>query len=126
MFDAATVKLPAAVKSSLIVATGEAEPALPCCRVTAADGVIVGAPLTVKVNEAVAVAPQLSVAVTVTVYAPDGPALVMDTRPAALTLKLPVKPPDAATVTLLIAPLSRGAAVGVTVAAPPGLNNVAA
>ena len=63
--DAVTVKLPAAVKSSETVAMGEVAPALPCCRETDAAGVIVGAPLTVKVNEAVAVAPQLSVAVTV-------------------------------------------------------------
>ena len=116
---AETVRLFRAVKSSEIVATGETLPLLPCCRETAAAGVMVGEPLTVKVKFALVVAPQLSVAVTVMVWTPEGAAFVTATTPAALTETLPVKPPDAVAVTLATLPLSEGTTEGVTVAEPP-------
>ena len=65
--DAATIRLPAGVASSLTVAMGETPPALPCCRATAAAGVMDGEPLMLSAKFVLAVAPQLSVAVTVTV-----------------------------------------------------------
>ena len=43
----------------------------------------------------------------------------MVTTPAALTAKLPVKPPEAEAEMSLIVPLSVGAAEGVAVAPPP-------
>ena len=67
MFDAVTDRLAAGVKSSLRVARAETVPALPCCLVKGADGVMAGAALTVKAKLALEVAPQLSVAVTVMV-----------------------------------------------------------
>ena len=53
--------------SSLTVASVEVNPALPCCRMSGAATLTAGALLMVKVNVAVLVAAQLSVAVTVTV-----------------------------------------------------------
>lgn len=67
MLEAVTVKLFAAVRSSLTVATLDALAVLPCCRVTDAAAEIVGAPLTVSDAVLCEVAPQLSVAVTVSV-----------------------------------------------------------
>ena len=63
----ATVMLPAGVASSETVAMIELLAALPCCRTSGPAAVIVGGELTASVKLAVEVAPQLSVAVTVTV-----------------------------------------------------------
>ena len=122
MFEATTDKPPAGVKSSETVARAAVVPALPCWRKMAAAGVIVGEPLMLSMKFALVVAPQLSVAVTVIVYEPEGVELVTETTPVcASTDKLPVKPAEAATVTPLIEPLSAGGAEGVTVAELPGI-----
>ena len=118
---AVTVKALAAVKSSPTVAIVAVVPALPCCRVTGAATVMVGAALTLSVKFALVVAPQLSVAVTVSVCKPEGAAFVTVTTPVtALTASVPVKPAEAVTVKLEIVPLSAGATVGVIVVEPPG------
>ena len=122
---AATVRLPAGVASSLTVARFEVKPALPCCLVSGAAALTVGALLTVRTNDAEVVAPQLSVAITVIVCEPEGAALLIFTTPAALTDNAPVKPLDAATVSPTL-PLSAGATPGVTVADAPELTKVAA
>jgi hypothetical protein len=61
-----TTKLPAGVRSSLTVAIPETVPAEPRCRVMLCP-LMPGGPLTIRLIVRVAVAPQLSVAVTVTV-----------------------------------------------------------
>jgi hypothetical protein len=78
--------------------------------------VIVGAALalpTTRLKVCCEVAPQLSVAVTVIVYVPTGPGLVIVTTPVVVsTDKLPVKPALAEAVMDAIDPLSVGAALG--------------
>lgn len=72
-------------------------------------------------------APQLSVTCTLMVYVPTGPAFAMLIAPVAgFPVNVPVKPGGVAAVTLAMEPLSAGAAVGVTVAEPPGCSVVAA
>jgi len=103
------------------VAICETEAGLPCCREIVAPVMVGGllAALTVRVKLAVEVAPQLSVAVTVTVKLPAGPALVIVITPVdALPENVPVKP-GADAVRLVTDPLSVGAALGVTVVEPP-------
>jgi hypothetical protein len=74
-----------------------------------------GAVLTIKVKVFVDVAPQLSVAVTVTVYVPDGEAFVTEITPVpVLPENVPAKP-GAAAVNVETDPLSVGVASGVTV-----------
>jgi hypothetical protein len=82
---------------------------------------MVGVVFTFSVKLVVEVALQLSVAVTVTVYVPAGPALLIVTTPVVwFTLKLPVKPGAEAEM-LLIETLSLGGALGVTVVPAPTL-----
>ena len=64
---AVTFKVLAAWSTSATVAMAETMAALPCCRVSGAAAVIAGEVLTCKAKVALVVAPQLSVAVTVTV-----------------------------------------------------------
>lgn len=88
---AVTTKLPAEVSPSLTVAMVETDPAVPRCRINVEAAVIVGRLLlTVSVNGAFVVEPQLSVAWIVIVCAPTGAALLMDTTPEALTEIVPV------------------------------------
>ena len=76
-----------------------------------------GGVFTINWNVRVVVAPQLSVAVTVTVYVPDGLALLTETTPVVvLPENVPVNVAGSATaVNVTIEPLSVGAALGVTV-----------
>ena len=81
------------------------------------------AAVTVKLKVVVLVAPQLSVAVTVTRYGvPEaGPALLTVITPVpALPLKVPVKP-GAEALRLATEPLSLGATVGSTVVPAPAI-----
>ena len=88
---------------------------------TPGEVTVIGAQLTVNVKVLVLARPQLSVAVTVTVKGPIGPALVTVIIPVAvLTLNPPVKPGAVATM-LAMTPLSVGTAVGVMVVPAPEL-----
>lgn len=111
----------AAWSASATVAICELADGLPCCRVSELAA-MVGTVLTKSVKLELAVAPQLSVAVTVMVYVPAGAALAIVTTPAALTLKVPPKLGTDETLTLITEPLSVGAADGVTVAPVPKLS----
>jgi len=91
---AVTTRLPTGVSPSLAVAIVLRVPAEPRCRVNAAPAVMVGALLpTVSVNIASVVKPQLSVALIVIVCAPTGAALLIETKPEALTEIVPVYVP---------------------------------
>lgn len=117
-----TAKELAGWSASETVAIGELADGLPCCCESGPAAVIVGGVLTDKVKLVLEVAPQLSVAVTVSVYVPAGAALVTLTMPVVgLMLNEPVKPADAVTVRLEIVPLSVGATEGVTVVLVPVL-----
>ena len=75
---------------------------------------------TLSVNVRRVVAPHSSAKLTVMVYIPTGPALVIVTAPVVvLPLNVPVKPAEATAVTLAIGPLSAGATFGMTVAPLP-------
>ena len=79
---------------------------------------------TVSVHVASVVFPQLSVARIVTVYWPIAPALLMVTRPVALsTVSVPVKPAGVMLCNAIEAtvPLSVGPVAGLIVSAAPRL-----
>jgi hypothetical protein len=77
--------------------------------------------VTVRVNVAGELtAPQASVAVTVTVCEPMGPAFVTLTAPVAgVPVSVPVNVGEVA-VSVAMPPLSLGGTLGLTVVAPPG------
>jgi hypothetical protein len=88
--------------------------------------VIVGISLTVSEIVASVVAPQLSVARIVIVCVPAGAAPEIETTPDELTVTVPVEVPGLCTAIVLIVPLSLGPVMGLIVAVPPTLTDVAA
>jgi hypothetical protein len=121
-----TIRLPADVSASLTVAIVELLPVLPATRATPLAAVIVGIALTVSEIVASVVAPQLSVARIVIVCVPAGAAPEIETTPDELTVTVPVEVPGLCTAIVLIVPLSLGPVMGLIVAVPPTLTDVAA